>query len=173
MVSLEGRLLSWRGSRSVDSRWRRVLSSSRVEGRLRLRLIQEGLPVGRCCGGLSTCIASLFWALGVVLGAGVDFSTSAFTPTIASLPSLKLTWAEPLVSGSMPVSALKGRKSVAERESARIGGWEESDVWRYESSAGESEGGAEGGISPSMLYLTDQASCGLCSIELLLSGLTD
>ena len=144
-------MLSWRGSRRVDSRWIRVLSSSRVEGRLSVRLTQEALPVGCCCGGLSTCIASLFWGLGVVLGAGVDFSTSAFTPTIASLPSLKLTWAEPLVRGSMPVSALKGRKSVAERESARIGGCEESDVCRYESSAGDSEGGAEGGISPMML----------------------
>ena len=74
-------MLSWRGSRRVDSRWIRVLSSSRVEGRLSVRLTQEGFPVGCCCGGSSSCIASLVWPLGVVLGAGVDFSTSAFTPT--------------------------------------------------------------------------------------------
>ena len=30
-----------------------------------------------------------------------------------------------------------GRKSVGERESERRGGWRESEVWRYESSAGE------------------------------------
>lgn len=61
---------------------------------------------------------------------GMVFSVSSFTPMIASEPSLKLTCADPLVRGRIPVSALKGRKSVDERESGRMGGWEDSEVWR-------------------------------------------
>lgn len=57
----------------------------------------------------------------------VVFSTSSLTPTMASLPSLKLTWALPLVRGSTPVSALRDLKSVEERESERIGGIEENE----------------------------------------------
>ena len=56
---------------------------------------------------------------------------------MASLPLLKLTCALPLVSGRTPVSALSGLKSVEERESDRMGGIDENEECRYESSAGE------------------------------------
>lgn len=65
------------------------------------------------------------------------FSISALTPTIASVPSAKQTRALPLVPGSMPVSAVRGRNWVGLRPSGRIGVGRESEVWRYASSAGE------------------------------------
>lgn len=98
-----------------------------MEGRLRVRLIQFELPLD--CA-LSSCMASSSLFCDCENGVDKVFSVSSFTPTIASEPSLKLTWAEPLVSGRIPVSALNGRKSVEERESGRMGGCEDSDVCR-------------------------------------------
>lgn len=40
--------------------------------------------------------------------------------------------------GRTLVSALNGRKSEGRRASGRMGGWDERDVWIYDSSAGES-----------------------------------
>ena len=65
------------------------------------------------------------------------FSTSALTPTMASVPSAKHIRALPLVAGRMSVSATKGRNWVAVRPSGRTGGVRDNEVWRYESSAGE------------------------------------
>lgn len=64
-------------------------------------------------------------------------STSSLTPTIDSLPSLKLTCALPLVSGKTPVSAVRLLKSVEERESERSGGTDENEECKQASSAGE------------------------------------
>ncbi len=58
------------------------------------------------------------------------FSTSAFTPTIASVPSAKHSLALPFADGRRSVSATKGRKEVGERASGRIGGCREREVWR-------------------------------------------
>lgn len=51
------------------------------------------------------------------------FSTSAFTPTIACVPSAKPMRALPFVPGRMVVSAESGRNCVGERPSGRIGFW--------------------------------------------------
>lgn len=60
----------------------------------------------------------------------IVFSTSALTPTIASLPSLKLRCALPFAVGSTSVSAVRGRNCVGERESGRIGGVAAKEVRR-------------------------------------------
>jgi hypothetical protein len=73
-----------------------------------------------------------------VVGRHCDFSTSAFTPTIASVPSAKHTRALPFAPGRISLSATKGRNWVGERPSGRIGGLRHSDECMYESSAGES-----------------------------------
>lgn len=64
-------------------------------------------------------------------------STSAFTPTMASVPSAKHILALPLVPGRMPVSATRGRNWAGERPSGRMGGVRESESCRYANSAGE------------------------------------
>src|SRR5256885_26861 len=105
-------------------------SSSRREGRSTVSATQEGLPLG----GVSS-----FSFSGMLTLHKTVLSTSALTPTIASLPSLKLRCAEPLVAGRISVSALNARNSVEVRESGRMGGLCERDVCRYASSAGENE----------------------------------
>lgn len=57
-------------------------------------------------------------------------STSALTPAIASVPSLKQTRALPLGVGRMLVSATSGRNCVGVRRSGRIGGVSVSEVCR-------------------------------------------
>lgn len=58
------------------------------------------------------------------------FSTSARTPTIASVPSAKHIRALPLAEGRSEVSARRGRKDVGVRASGRMGGMREREVWR-------------------------------------------
>lgn len=57
-------------------------------------------------------------------------STSALTPTMASVPSAKQMRALPLVPGRMSVSALRGRNWGAARPSGRRGGVSEREEWR-------------------------------------------
>ena len=57
----------------------------------------------------------------------LDFSTSAFTPTMASVPSAKHIRALPFVPGRISVSAIRGRNWVGDRESGRRGGSSERD----------------------------------------------
>jgi len=112
-----------------------VGSSSLRVGRSMFSDTHDGWPLVLPVVMLSRAIAlsSPCWRK----GCEAVFSTSALTPTIASLPSLKLRWAEPLVAGKTSVSALSGRKAVADLESGLIGGVSEREAWRYESSAGE------------------------------------
>ena len=132
-----------RDSRSISERKIREGSSSRREGRSTVRVTHEGLPL-ESLSSLSSSVM-LSWDETVL-------STSALTPTIASLPSLKLRCAEPFVAGRISVSALKARNCVEVRESGRTGGLCEREVWRYASSAGEKEkdgmtlGTGEGGL---------------------------
>lgn len=58
------------------------------------------------------------------------FPSSAFTPTIASVPSAKHSLALPLALGRRSVSATRGRKEVGVRASGRMGRWREREVWR-------------------------------------------
>lgn len=97
------------------------------------------------CPGISTVISShSFWPFGTYLLASFSSSsslfvytcrrgvrsTSAFTPTTASVPSEKHTRALPFVPGRMAVSAVRGRNCVAERPSGLMGGVRLSEVWR-------------------------------------------
>lgn len=53
----------------------------------------------------------------------VVFSTSAFTPTMACVPSAKPMRALPFVPGRISHSAVRGRNCVGERPSGRMGFW--------------------------------------------------
>src|SRR2546430_1250761 len=94
-------------SRSISERKAREGSSSRREGRSMVKATHEELPREELQPLSSPTTLSFDEAVG---------STSALTPTIASLPSLKLRCAEPFVAGSISVSALSARNSVEVRE---------------------------------------------------------
>ena len=64
--------------------------------------------------------------------------TSALTPTMDSVPSAKQIRALPYVAGRISVSAISGRNVAGERPSGRMGGVDDRDVCRYDSSAGDS-----------------------------------
>ncbi len=132
------------GSRSISLRKIRSGSSSRRVEISTFSEIQSGLPrggprwwglrpaAGRVeCGGSSRLIFSRISSSRRLLTlAPAVRCTSALTPTRASLPSARDTWADPLHVGRRSVSARRGRNSVGDRKSGRRGGVCVREVWR-------------------------------------------
>lgn len=83
---------------------------------------QDPCPVlDACCGSSSLVSAGPCCARLATSAAATVFSTSAFTPTMACVPSANPTRALPFVPGRMSVSAVSGRNWVGERPSGRMG----------------------------------------------------
>jgi hypothetical protein len=84
--------------------------------------VPSRLPARPSTSSSSPSASSTRRASSLVSGLHCDFSTSAFTPAIASVPSEKQTRALPFALGMIPLSATSGRNCVGVRPSGLVGG---------------------------------------------------